>query len=675
MIEQSLREVPWSKSIRKNIYELLVLLLVFALVATVYRVWFHSQLIRMKEYSNNYHLNNQSKYLKASKYLRKVEGLLNANEWIAPSSKSQKTKMKLDNFEIEQSLHLAKQLIWESLEVEKAVDDKGFEKLTSSLALKFERFNLVFNQFVHSQDQLTGGLLNIEINKINIALHQISKLHELSYRVLFKVIHQFDSFHTRLFYSLSFLLLLLSLFVVNRFMVTVDKISIKQKETEDIIQHQAHYDSLTKLPNRYLSLERLKQVIESAKRAQSKAAVLFVDLDDFKKINDTLGHSVGDLLLVEAANRLRSIQRSSDTVGRLGGDEFVVILENISELSDACHIAEALIRKMRKPFKINQREFLISASIGISGYPMDGLTAGELLQHADSAMYHAKDSGRSTYSFFTDAMNKNIRRRLEIEEQLHDALARGEMKVVLQPLIELEKQKIVGAEALLRWNNVELGEVGPDEFIPIAEHSGFIVPLGQFVLTEVLHSLVELKRFEGEFRMAINLSPRQFRDPGLVKMLAQATAEAEIFPNQMELEITEGILMSGHTYIKNALYEINRLGFNLVMDDFGTGYSSLSYIRNFPFDTIKVDRSFVKDLASSQSSCELVNAAINMAHSLQKKVVAEGVETLEQLNLLISMNCDYVQGFYFGKPVPFPQFKELLELQYSSYPFNNTNIM
>ena len=425
-----------------------------------------------------------------------------------------------------------------------------------------------------------------------------------------------------------------------------------RKVDEQKIYHQAHFDVLTQLPNRFLSLDRLTQMLSEAKRNNEKLAVLFLDLDDFKRINDSLGHEVGDKLLVEAAIRLQQIVRGNDTVGRLGGDEFIILLRQLTNKSYAHPVIELLLEAFRQPFQIDGRELLLTLSVGVAIYPDDGETGTVLLKNADIAMYHAKAQGRNTFSYFTDEMNQHILRQLEIEEQLRGALERGEFSVNYQPQISVASGKVIGAEALVRWFNPTLKQVSPVEFIPLAEQSGLIVALGKFVLAEALAVIAQWQHQNScSLRMAVNLSPRQFRDPSLVSFVQQALETAQVEPDKLELEITEGVLLSGHQFVENALNGLAQLGVLLSMDDFGTGYSSLSYLRKFAFNVLKIDRSFVHGLTETKADRELVYASIALAHSLELKVVAEGVETAEQLALLNELGCDYAQGFYLAKPM------------------------
>jgi len=426
----------------------------------------------------------------------------------------------------------------------------------------------------------------------------------------------------------------------------------EQHKSAEVIRQHAYFDALTSLPNRFLSLDRLSKMLDDAKRNAHKTAVFFMDLDDFKKVNDSLGHEVGEKLLVEAAKRLKQAVRQTDTVGRLGGDEFIVLLSALDDDESAMTIANHILNIFRKPFCIDGRELILSISIGISIYPDNGDCASVLLRNADTAMYQAKAYGRNAYSCFTKEMNVKMTRRFEIEEQMHNALERQEFTVYYQPKLDIKTSTIVGAEALLRWNNPKLGNIRPDEFIPIAENTGLIVDIGEYVINEALSFLQTWQQTDHcNYTMAVNLSPRQFRNNELVNYIKQCLVNTNIAPKNVELEITEGVLMIGKSSVDKALNELKRLGIKLSMDDFGTGYSSLSYLRQYDFDVLKIDRSFISGITLNKADCDLVKAAIAMAHSLGLQVVAEGVELSEQLKLLEDLACDIAQGFYFSEAV------------------------
>ncbi|WP_415897450.1 EAL and GGDEF domain-containing protein [Neptuniibacter sp. QD57_21] len=425
-----------------------------------------------------------------------------------------------------------------------------------------------------------------------------------------------------------------------------------QKVQEEKIIHQAHFDSLTGLPNRFLALDRLNLLIQEAKRNNKKLAVLFIDLDDFKKVNDTLGHALGDELLIQAANKLRSMIRASDTIGRLGGDEFIVLINNLEDALEVRPIAENLLKSFRDVFQVKNRELLLTTSIGISIFPDDGTKPDQLLRNADSAMYHSKSEGRNAYHFFTEDMNAGIERRLLIEEQMHGALARNEFDLNYQPVFETQSEHIVGAEALLRWKNPALGHVSPDEFIPIAEQTGLIIPIGYFVLKESLKATKTwTEQYDSNFKIAVNLSPLQFKAPTLLNKIKKYLNTNQLSGDSLHLEITEGVLLGNQTYIKKAFEEFSQLGIQISMDDFGTGYSSLNYLRQYNFNTLKIDRSFMQDFEEDETAPALIDATIAMAHALGVKVIAEGVETQSQRDYLAAKACNYIQGYFYSKPL------------------------
>jgi diguanylate cyclase (GGDEF)-like protein/PAS domain S-box-containing protein len=435
-----------------------------------------------------------------------------------------------------------------------------------------------------------------------------------------------------------------------------------RKKAEDKILQQAHYDSLTGLANRFLSLDRLSALLLTAERNKTQVAVLFLDLDDFKKVNDTLGHDAGDKLLVETATRFSGAVRKSDTVGRLGGDEFIILLNDIGNVKNIHRLIETLLSRVRAPYLINDRELMMTSSLGISIYPDDGLEVSELLRNADTAMYHAKNQGRNTYSYYQANMKHLVERRLSIEEQMRYGLERGEFSVNYQPKINLTTGIIMGAEALLRWKNPVLGQIFPDEFIPIAERNGLIIPLGEYVLAEAMRATEKwLKTCRTEFNIAINISPRQFREFGLVSFISKTMESFNLSAEHLELEITEGVLVGANDNIDKALSDLSELGVGIAMDDFGTGYSSLSHLRKYPFTVLKIDRSFINDILTDINDKKLTNATIAMSHALNLRVVAEGIETQDQLAALKKMKCDYGQGYLFGKPMTEEALTQLLQ--------------
>lgn len=448
---------------------------------------------------------------------------------------------------------------------------------------------------------------------------------------------------------------------VNHFLAVTQDVT-QQKFQEEKILYQAHYDNLTGLPNRFLSLDRLSQMLKEVSREQNQVAVFFIDLDDFKKVNDTLGHQVGDELLMEAANRLKAAVRETDVIGRLGGDEFIVLVDHMKNSLYIAQIAEKLLEQFQSPFQLKGRELVSTASIGIAVYPTDGETPSELLKQADAAMYYSKEQGRNTYNFYTQQMNEDVLRRLLIEEQLRGALDREELQVYFQPVVDLKKRTIIGAEALLRWKNDTVGSVQPDEFIPVAEQTGLIVAIGHYVLEQAVSITAQWRiKYTPDFQVAVNISPRQFRDVNLIQSIRDLLVRYDLPASAVELEITEGVLMTGHTMVNVALSDLSRMGMSISMDDFGTGYSSLSYLRRYPFDTLKVDKSFINDITVDQADLELVGAAIAMGQALGLKVIAEGIETEAQYQLLDAQNCAYGQGYLFSRPVTSDEFELLLQ--------------
>ncbi|WP_169256710.1 EAL domain-containing protein [Aromatoleum toluvorans] len=430
----------------------------------------------------------------------------------------------------------------------------------------------------------------------------------------------------------------------------------ERRSQEEKVAYQAYYDSLTALPNRTLALDRLQQATGRASRDGTMCAVMFVDLDNFKQINDTLGHVAGDELLCQAATRLRSVIRAEDTVARLGGDEFLIIL-GITQASAADAAASKVIQAFTPPFQIEGREFIASPSIGVSLYPNDGDEPAVLLRNADLAMYEAKDAGRNTFRFFNQQIHDDSVARMEMERELRGALERGELEVHFQPLVAARDGRLVGAEALLRWTHPELGRVPPDRFIPIAEQSGLIVSIGNWVLDQACsHAAQWREACGGEFVMAVNVSPRQFAHAGLVDTIRACVERYAIPRNQLEIEVTEGLLIRNPGEVREAMLALEAAGVTVALDDFGTGYSSLSYLRAFPFHTIKIDRSFIRDLSEDAEDCALVVAAIRMARALGLRVVAEGVETEVQSRFLARQESDVLQGYLFGPPIPAQDF-------------------
>jgi len=429
-------------------------------------------------------------------------------------------------------------------------------------------------------------------------------------------------------------------------------VALATADRDEKLYRQAHYDFLTGLPNRQLFDDRLQQHIIRVRRNNEKTALLYVDLDRFKNINDSLGHASGDLLLRKVAERMRNAVRETDTVSRLGGDEFVILLTSVSSPKDVRYIVENLIEEISKPYSINGREIFINASVGIVIYPEDGKDNKELLAHADAAMYHAKESGRGRYMFYEESMNREIIRRIEMETALRHALERNEFFLLYQPQIDLVSGKVMAIEALIRWNHPKLGIVKPSQFIPIAEESGLIEPIGEWVLEK---SCMNFRRMQTQNlapgTLAVNISSRQFMRGNFIELVENIILESGISPNELELEITESLLLDESINTRSMFNRLGAMGVKLAIDDFGTGYSSLGYLKRFPIHTLKIDRAFTRDIPADNQATTLTLSIIAMAHALNMLVVAEGVETGEQLELLRKNHCDFVQGNYFSEPL------------------------
>jgi diguanylate cyclase (GGDEF)-like protein/PAS domain S-box-containing protein len=435
----------------------------------------------------------------------------------------------------------------------------------------------------------------------------------------------------------------------------------ERKRAEEKVKHLAFHDSLTGLPNRLLFSDRLRVAMVHANRYRQKLAVLFLDVDRFKVINDSLGHSIGDELLRRIAERVGGCIRQEDTIARLGGDEFTVLLPGIAKEEDAAAIAGKILEAVRLPFFIEHRELFITTSIGVTLYPDDGADPETLVRNADTAMYRAKDQGRDNCQLYAPAMNSRALERLSLEGRLRQALQNRELVLYYQPLIELATGRIRGAEALLRWQHPDLGLVPPGEFISIAEVSGLIVPIGQWVLQTACAQASAWRESGHPLSVAVNLSSRQFQQADLVFQVTEALHQTGLSPSSLDLEITESNAMQNAELSISTLWDLKNLGVSLSMDDFGTGYSSLNYLKRFPIDRIKIDQSFVRDVTRDPDDAAIAAAIIAMAHGLKLTAVAEGVETEAQLAFLRSQECDEMQGYLFSPPVPAARFDELLE--------------
>ncbi|MHB1951787.1 MAG: bifunctional diguanylate cyclase/phosphodiesterase [Acidiferrobacteraceae bacterium] len=427
----------------------------------------------------------------------------------------------------------------------------------------------------------------------------------------------------------------------------------ERQAVEHKIHHMATHDTLTGLPNRDLFRDRVQQAVEHAKRSRSVFSVMFMDLDQFKSVNDSLGHSAGDALLKVVAGRLKECLRAEDTVSRQGGDEFTVLLASLSEPADAGIVAAKILSVVSAPYVIEGRELRVGASIGIAVYPGDGDSVDDLLKNSDSAMYHAKEIGRGTHCFFMAELNAAAGERLRIESGLRDAIEQGQLVLHYQPIVRVSDNQIESVEALIRWNRPGLGVVPPDQFISVAEASGLIIPIGQWILR---HSCEQINQWDERGlavrRVAINISPRELRERDFFENFVCALREAGVSPDRIGLELTENMMLEDSNIPVGILHKLKALGVELSLDDFGTGYSNLAYLKRLSIDKLKIDRSFIGDLGKDSANDAMVQAIMGIARHLQIKIVAEGVETAEQLAFLNSHGCDQYQGYYFSRPLP-----------------------
>lgn len=444
------------------------------------------------------------------------------------------------------------------------------------------------------------------------------------------------------------------------FIQTIARDITEKKRADNAIKQMAYYDVLTGLPNRNLFNDRVSHSLSLANTHQLHVGIMFIDLDRFKHINDTLGHPVGDLLLKELAYRLTESVRDTDTISRLGGDEFIVLLPNTTH-EQAAIVALRMMANIAKPFIIQDQTIFVTASIGIALYPDDGDTPELLIKNADTAMYEAKEQGKNSYRFYNPHMNTTSSRKLELEQGLRRAVEHEQFLLHYQPKIKMDTREIVGVEALIRWQHPELGYISPNEFISLAEQSGMIVPIGEWTLrTACRQNKAWQDKGYPPMRVAVNLSMLQFRQDDLIGMLIRILRETGMSPQYLELEITESVAMHNQEKVIEKMQMIKQLGIQISIDDFGTGYSSLSNLRKYPFNTIKIDRSFVRDLKGLAEEATIIQSIIEMAHSLRMNVLAEGVETEEQIEVLRTHKCDEVQGFQLGKPLPAELFEQTL---------------
>ena len=449
-----------------------------------------------------------------------------------------------------------------------------------------------------------------------------------------------------------------------RYAIERNRLLEQLEESKRLQRHLAYHDALTILPNRHLLHDRLQQALAQSKRSGKLAALLFLDLDGFKRINDTLGHGIGDLLLKSVAKRLKTTVRQVDTVARLGGDEFTIVLLEINHAQDAKDVAQKILKVISQPYKIEEHELFVTASVGISIYPDDGSDIESLIRKADIAMYRAKGQGKNNYQVYNLSMDAKFFERLTLENSLRKAVENEELVAYYQPQVDLRTGEITGVEALVRWQHQKFGLVPPDKFIPLAEETGVILEIDEWMMKTACRQIKNWER-EGiaNIRVAVNLSTRQFRQKNLSEKVAQILKDSAVQPEKLCLEITENEVMQNIETTVEILQALKKMGVFLSLDDFGTGYSSLSYLKRFPIDVLKIDRTFVNGIPSDRDDTAISTAIVVLAHSMELQVIAEGVEEPEQIAFLQSLQCDEIQGFYFSRPLNAETVTDLLKVK------------
>ncbi|ACA39666.1 putative bifunctional diguanylate cyclase/phosphodiesterase [Lysinibacillus sp. fkY74-1] len=437
----------------------------------------------------------------------------------------------------------------------------------------------------------------------------------------------------------------------------------ERKIVENELEKRLLTDSLTEVSNRFAYIERMDNLLESTSAISHSVqhAVYFLDLDRFKQINDTLGHAVGDSILIEVAKRLKQLLKNKDIIARYGGDEFVITLTNVKNVKEAAKFAEQIISNIEKPMMINGQEVFISTSIGVSVYPVDGRNTEELINCADRAMTYSKKNGLNGYSFYFDELQTDAQRVLLLDSELRRAIDNREFELHFQPKICMDNEQIQGLEALVRWNNERLGFVSPGEFIPYAEETGLIIPLSEVILEKACEAVIQMQKYGWKIPVAINISSIHFKQHNFLDSIQTILERYNMPANNFEIEVTERTVMNSANETVSKLVRLKQLGFKISIDDFGTGYSSLSYLVRFPLDCLKIDRSFIQHIGSLDEKQAVVDAIIQMSHRLKMKVVAEGVEQAQQVDILRKMNCDIIQGYYYSKPLPLNDLMEFME--------------
>jgi len=577
-------------------------------------------------------------------------------------------KFDTDQLKLEQSLtQSARELLLANEEMNavfRAIPDQLFHFDSSGKIITY-KLGQSSHHYLNSErliNQHLKDILNIEvIDKFMISIRQVLEHLEPKH-------FEFVLYHDKKIYYYEVRMMP----VKTQEVIALVRDITERKQADDQIAFLAYHDSLTALPNSRLFKDRLAHAISQAQRNKKILAIMFLDLDRFKLINDSMGHSAGDELLKITSQRLIEAVRKTDSVAiqaesggssiaRSGGDEFTILLDDIESRRAIIRIAERIVESIGLPMKLGREEVHISTSIGIAIYPEDGTQAEELLKHADSAMYHAKAQGKNNFQFFADSMNRSSFERLSLENNLHKAIQHNELHLYYQPQVSVGHEKLVGMEALIRWEHPDKGFISPGEFIPVAEETGMIMQIGEWIFREACEQGARwLKQGYQLNKISVNLSPRQLKDEKISKLIESILKETGMPAEKLCIELTESALILDPQVADARLKKIKALGVSLSLDDFGTGYSSLSYLKRFPIDTLKIDQAFIRDVKVDKEDAALVKAIIEMAHGLNMDVIAEGVEVQEQLDFLSANGCDTIQGFWFSRPLPAPEMEELL---------------
>lgn len=628
------------------------------LIIWIFQYFVTRHLSTMANYARNFSLNNLSRPLQ----LDRPDTSLNRNDELAQVTDAINQMRERLNDDLERQERDAEEI----RKFSKAIEQSPSSVLICDRQWRIEFANQKFTQLTgYDADAIIGkhpGVLSEEAHahRENRQLWQSIRLQVQRVGVWQGEINSVRRNGERFWEQLIVTPIKNSKSEATGYLILGEDISIRKRYEQQLLR-QANYDILTGLPNRMLALDRLKLALAQARRESSLVGVMFLDLDNFKHINDTLGHDAGDNLLIEAARRISSCLRGTSTVARLGGDEFLVILPGLTGPEATSQVAERILKTFAPPYLLNGQEVFVTTSIGIAIFPNDSDNSGTLLQHADAAMYQAKHKGKSAYAHFAPEMTEVSHERLQMESLMRRALEQNELELYYQPIVRTDSGELCSAEALLRWNSPGLGMVMPDRFIPLAEETGLITPIGEWVLQEACLAAMRWKESTGtSIGISVNVSPRQFRDPGFIYAVMNALDSSGLEPQQLELEITERLILDNTIETADILRQLDQSGIRLSVDDFGTGYSALSYLKSYPFDTLKIDKSFVQDVMKEQDDAALVKAIINMAHSLGLKVIAEGVEEEAQTHFLQREGCDFSQGYFYSRPLPEGEFRDWL---------------